>query len=201
MSNRPGHRTRAATAGLLVALTVAPSAWACGLDGANEAMLAVQRAYMGWRYPATRAIPAAVKTAVQSGAVVSSPKAIGPLALHQTTIHIKAFGKRIEDANPEGKVRYTLLYLEPMLWTAVEARDGTLRYELHAAGPTADAPIVLTEEAVVQSLLKGKLSFDRAETDKLLRIEGDPTRSDALRNVLQRAFPAPQRAASELARQ
>lgn len=201
MSNRLGPRTRAATASLLVALALAPSAWACGLDGANEAMLAVQRAYMGWRYPAIRAIPAAVKTAVTSGVVVSPPKAIGPFALHRTTLQIKAFGKRIEDANAGGTFKYTLLYLEPMLWTAVEPRDGTLHYELHAAGPTADAPIVVTEEAVVLSLLAGKLSLDTAENDKLLRIEGDPKLADALRNVLRRAFPAPQRAASELAGQ
>ena len=67
---------------------------------------------------------------------------------------------------------FSLLLIEPMLWTRFVSEGGDVRPQLHVSGPNAGDLVVISGEEVIREIAHGRLSFGEAYRQGLIRLYG-----------------------------
>ena len=70
-----------------------------------------------------------------------------------------------------------MLLLGPMLWSRYEADGNDIRLDVHVDGPVQDDVVIVTEAAVIDALVHGRLSGRHAIELGVIKVYGNATRS------------------------
>jgi hypothetical protein len=166
---------------LFVALS-APKLAACGFDGALGAGLSAL-------HPKSISVAIAVRDAAGKGAL--DPAAIlpierGPKGYWRAAGHIRDFQRRLStEGAPSGERAFiSLLFVESALWSRLAPTSEGYEVALHTAGPTPGDVVIVTNEAVLASIVDGSLSVRRALDLGVMAIDGEPAAAEAVRRAI-----------------
>ena len=67
---------------------------------------------------------------------------------------------------------FSLLLIEPMLWTRFVSEDGDLRAQVHASGPQAGDLVLISGEEVIREVTSNRLTIGEAHRLGLIRLYG-----------------------------
>ena len=169
-------------AGLLC--LVAGPAFGCAYHGAIDAQLKVM-------YPGSLAVAVALRQAADA-AVIDADALVAPQrrrALYIDSVgRLQAFRTAMTAAGGLPPA-FSLGFVESGLWTRYHHTDRQLRADIHTAGPDDGEPVVLTGEPVLEEILAGTLSAERALDDRLVLIQGSDEERAALRRALAAIAP------------
>ncbi|MDH4567542.1 hypothetical protein E8E95_12695 [Pseudomonas sp. BN414] len=153
---------RFATIGLAALLcSVAPASLACGYDGmAMDLSLA---------HPASLGVALAVNKAYQDKLIAKPLPLPGGFGMRRA---LKALDRVASLLPPSGE-DFSLLLVEPGLWTRFELRDGHWRLTPHTSAPAPGENAVIVGEGALLALLDRKLNGPQALERGLVHLEGD----------------------------
>jgi hypothetical protein len=177
-------------AALALALTAVP-ATACGFDGIGS--VAVQRGVLNWVYPDALHVQGAVSMARAGGLL--QPKHFagggGMLAFHRTAGDLSRLAGRLDVSPTRAVPAFSLVLLQPMLWSVFEPLAEGVRVRTHADRALAGSVVIVSDVPVVAAMVSGEVSAEAARAAGLLRFYGDANDVERLRAALANAFPAP----------
>ena len=141
---------------------------ACGFH--DDVTLA--RGVMNWVYPDSLHVVGAVGTAVAQRRlpppdVRTHPDPFGA-RYRRTLAALERFGEALGAPSST----FSLVLLEPMLWTRFVADDGHLRAQVHASGPAPGDLVLVSEEIVIQAVADRRLAVAEAHREGLIRVYG-----------------------------
>ena len=67
---------------------------------------------------------------------------------------------------------FSLLLIEPMLWTRFVSDGGDVRAQVHVSGPQAGDLVAISGEEVIREIAKNRLSIGEAYRRGLIRLYG-----------------------------
>jgi hypothetical protein len=172
----PAGRT-AGTAVLLALLSVT-SAVACGYEDPNS--LAMRRGALNLAFPKAFHVQGALTQAHLSGAIPVEPGpgvANDPFGggFRKAARMLRRYGEELPDPwyDADG-FAFSLVLIEPMLWTRFWFDDGQVRTEVHVDAPRPGDLVVVSAEAALQEVVARRLTMSAAEHAGLIRFYGDP---------------------------
>jgi hypothetical protein len=171
---------RALTAAALVAAS--SGAWACGFEDPNS--MALQRGALNMVYPQALHVIGALSQARLNGAVAPAPQAEvrDPFALLKTMRMLQQLGKALGGKpHSDTDLAFSLVLIEPMLWTRFSVHDGHFSTTMHVNGPVAGDLVMIATEAAVREIAEHRLTAEHAEQAGLIRIYGAPEKVARLR--------------------
>ena len=185
---RGRHAIGAAALTALAAL--APVALGCGYEDPNSA--AVQRGVLNHAYPNALYVVGALTQARMEGVLAPPPQAPAAQApaakdpfgsqFRKTARMLEQFGDTL-GADASDDLDFSLLLIEPMLWTRFAVRGGAVAASVHVAGPAEGDAVMITTEAALAEIVGHRLTGERAADIGLIRIYGDPARIARLQAV------------------
>ncbi len=154
---------------------VSPSAsLACGYE--DDASVA--RGSLNWVYPDALHVIGAISTAVAERRLpapnfdAAAPDLFGS-KYRQTAQSLEQLGIALNNApDMTPTLSFSLVLVEPMLWTRFEAAQGELRAHVHVTGPTPGDLVLVSGEAVVSEIANGRLTIDEARKLGFIRLYG-----------------------------
>lgn len=172
-------------AALTTFATFAPAASSCGYEDPSSA--AVQRGLLNHAYPNALHVIGALTQARMEGVVAppsQAPAANDPFGsqFRKTAQMLQQLGDTL-DVDPGDELAFSMVLLEPMLWTRFSMRDGHVATSVHVNGPAAGDLVVITTEAVIREIADHRLTPERARQIGLIRIYGDPARTARLQAI------------------
>ncbi|MCY1286003.1 hypothetical protein D9M70_349610 [compost metagenome] len=90
---------------------------------------------------------------------------------------------------------FSLLLVEPGLWTRFDGAGAELRMTLHVPAPPEGESTVITGEGVLRALVQGKLGAEQALQAGLIQVLAPAPQREQLTSALLKAFPPPPLAA------
>ncbi|MCA1439861.1 hypothetical protein I6F07_06395 [Ensifer sp. IC4062] len=159
------------TAGLIFASS--PAVLACGYH--DDVSMA--RGMMNWVYPEALHVLGAISTAVAERRLApplsdKAPDLFGS-RYRRTAEALERFGEALgESADRMPALSFSIVLLEPMLWTRYEAAGGRLRTQVHVTGPKAGDLVLVSGEAVIGGIVAGRLATGEAIERGLIRLYG-----------------------------
>ena len=169
-----------ALAAVLLALPPAPTSHACGYHDD----VSIARGALNWTYPDALHVIGAISVATVSKRL-SPPE--GPAsdpfgARYRATVRaLERFAGLLGASTHEAPLSFSLVLIEPMLWTQFEANREGLRAQPHAAGPRPDELVVVTGQDVIHAIAGGTLGIGEAHALGLIRLYGTPTQTSRFR--------------------
>lgn len=169
------------TAGILVAAIVAAMAGspgrslACGFH--ND--VAIARGMLNWVYPDALRVVGATAMAVAEERLPRSDAESGPDPFGARYRALAVMLDRLKDelgAAMPSSPAFSLVLVEPMLWTRFDSDAGELRAQMHATGPRPGDLVIVTSSRVAQALVDGRFSIAEAHRLGLLRLYGTDDR-------------------------
>ncbi|AYF86719.1 hypothetical protein SA496_11790 [Pseudomonas sp. JS3066] len=153
---------RLTTLGLATLLcSVAPASLACGYDGmAMDLSLA---------HPASLDVALAVNQAYQDKLIAKPLPLPGGFGMRRA---LKALERVASTLPPRGE-DFSLLLVEPGLWTRFELRDGRWQFTPHTSAPAAGENAVIVGEGALLAIMAGKLAAPQALERGLVHVEGE----------------------------
>jgi len=149
-----------------------PGAVACGYH--DDVSLA--RGVLNWVYPDALHVVGAVAQAVSERrlpAPVSGRSLGGLVGYHGTLRSIEQYAQQLRMlSNGTRPPAFSLLLIEPMLWTRFASENGDLRTQVHASGPHAEDLVVITAEEVIREVTRNRLTLGEAHRLGLIRLYG-----------------------------
>ena len=76
------------------------------------------------------------------------------------------------DADEAPPLSFSLVLIEPMLWTHFEAGPGGLRAQVHVTGPQPDQVVLVSGQDVIHAIANGGLGLGEAYGLGLVRAYG-----------------------------
>jgi hypothetical protein len=166
---------RMAVAVAVLATACSPSrSLACGYH--DDVSMA--RGLLNWVYPGALHVLGAVSTAV-------AERRLPPPNLQTADLNLFGSGYRMTvkplerfaevlSAAAERPVpfSYSLVLVEPMLWTRFEAHLGELRTQIHVSGPHPGDLVLISGQAVIAEIANGRLDMGEAHRLGLVRMYG-----------------------------
>lgn len=163
----------AMAAGLMAAAPAA-EALACGYDSPQS----ISRGVLNWTYPDSLHVIGAISREVEARRL--------PLAnfnqagtdlfgrrYRATTAALEKFGELLRAASSEpSQPPFSLVLVEPVLWTRFEPRTNGLYAKVHVASPEPGDLVLVTGEAVISEIALGRLTVGEAGELGLIRIYG-----------------------------
>lgn len=177
----------------LVALLLAPPiAQACGYEDPKSATF--QRGVLNWTYPNALYVQGAVTQAILDGIIEPSNATKGKdlfgSGFRSAADRLNRFGSELQPGDTD-EFAFTLVLLEPMLWSRYTIGKGTIGVSTHVKGPQKGDVVVVTAEAALKEIVSHRMTFVRAEELGLIRFYGDPAQAARLRALA--AAPAPRK--------
>ena len=158
------------------------AAFACGYHNPSD----VARGVMNFAYPKSLYVRTAVWQAQNSGLLPARPRrSVKDLFAYQRTAADLQTLARALGTGIEPGAGFTVVLLDAMLWTRYAAGEGAFDVSIHVKGPERGDVVVVTESAVVRALNGGSISFDRAESEGLIRLYGPEAQKETLRAVFR----------------
>lgn len=161
----------AAVAMTIVAASSLPGVNACGLEPVIGGGFSVS-------YPGSLNVAVAVATARRNGILTPASREIIPneVLLQQMLGDLRLLKLRLDqgkDALPTGaNENFSLVLIGPGLWSHFHLTGGSVQAEYHTDGPIDGEAVVVTHHIVLQELLDGNLSMDRASELGLIAFSG-----------------------------
>jgi hypothetical protein len=149
-----------------------PAAVACGYHD----NVALARGVLNWVYPDALHVVGAISTAVAERrlpAATPVPGALGLLGFHGAVRSLEQHTKQLRMVSGETpSPAFSLLLIEPMLWTRFVAEEGDLRAQVHASGPQAGDLVLISGEEVIREVTRNRLTIGEAHRRGLVRLYG-----------------------------
>lgn len=182
MLRKPFNPRRvAAVKCLLWALAAAP-AGACGYHGMiGDSFSAI--------YPGSIDVAIALRSALDRKQLKAAPAVPPLLGLVRSTRWLEDFG-RWAGSSAAGAADFSVLLVEPGLWTRYRKQGSGLAMEPHVAAPSAGEVVVITGEPALQALVERRLTLADALKAGVVRFEGAPEAVAQLQQTLTAAFSA-----------
>ena len=159
---------------MLGALTIwSPfEAAACGYH--DDVSLA--RGVLNWVYPDALHVVGAISTAVierRLPAAASARGGLGLLGYHGTVRALDQYAQQLRTSSGEKPPpTFSLLLIEPMLWTRFVSDGGDVRTQVHVSGPQAGDLVVISGEEVLRAVANDRLTVAEAYRSGLVRLYG-----------------------------
>lgn len=147
-----------------------PPAVACGYHD----NVSLARGVLNWVYPDALHVVGAIAKAVgerRLSAPISAER--GPWGYHTLVRSLDRHAKQLEQLTSERPPpAFSLLLIEPMLWTHFAADGQELRVQVHASGPRAGDLVLISGEEVIQAITRNRLTIGEAYRHGLTRLYG-----------------------------
>jgi hypothetical protein len=169
---------RTAGTALLLALLPATSPLACGYEDPNS--LALRRGALNLAFPNALYVQGALTQAHMNETIIVEPRraaAADPFGggFRKAARMLRRLGEELPDVSRGADgFAFSLVLIEPMLWTRFWLDDGQVRTEVHVDGPQRGDLVVVSAEAALREVLAGRLTMSAAEQAGLIRFYGDP---------------------------
>ena len=167
----------ACIAGVAALLASSPSdGRACGYHDD----VSIARGVLNWTYPDALHVIGAISAEVAQKRLLHrdvEPMAPGLFGsqYHATVKTLERLAGLLRAANGGASLSFSLVLVEPMLWTRFEAGTSELRTQLHAAGPQPGDLILVSGQDVIRALADGELTIGEARERGLVRLYGNET--------------------------
>ena len=180
-------RAGALVSAMLIAGMIDPhSALACSYEDPSAADF--QQGVISSFYPKSLYVLGALTQAQLAGIIPSEPAPrANYLAGYLKTDHsLHLFGGALRDQRSEdGELAFTLVLIEPMLWTRFQFDGGRATTFVHVGGPEPGDIVVWTAEAALRQIVDHRLTFARAEELGLVRFYGDEAKIGRVRDAIE----------------
>ena len=174
-------RRIAAAQCLFWALAAAP-AGACGYHGLIGDSFSAS-------YPGSIDVAIALRSALDRKQLKAAPAVPPLLGLVRSTRWLDDFG-RWAGSSAAGAADFSVLLVEPGLWTRYRKQGSGLAMEPHVAAPSSGEVVVITGEPALQALVERRLTLADAIKTGVLRLEGAPEEVARVQHLLGTAFSA-----------
>lgn len=145
---------------------------ACGYH--DDVTLA--RGVLNWTYPDALHVIGAISAAVARRQLPAGASARGEPGLfgyHGTVRSIERLGRQLHEIAGEMPVpEFSLLLIEPMLWTRFVPDKGELQARVHVPAPQVGELVVISGEEVIRGIAENTLTIGEAYRSGLLRLYG-----------------------------
>jgi hypothetical protein len=149
-----------------------PAAIGCGYH--DDVSLA--RGLLNWIYPDALHVVGAISTAVAERRLPAAAPVRGALGLvgyHGTVRALDQHAQQLRMSSDEmPRPTFSLLLIEPMLWTRFVSDGGDVRMQVHVSGPQAGELAVISGEDVIREIAGNRLSIGEAHRHGLIRLYG-----------------------------
>ena len=166
-----GRLTRTIVCGALIIWSPSEAA-ACGYH--DDVSLA--RGVLNWVYPDALHVVGAISTAIAEKRLPAADPVrggLGFLGYHATVRALDQHAQQLRMASGEiARPTFSLLLIEPMLWTRFVSEGGDVRTQVHMSGPQAGDLVVISGEDVIREIARGRLSIGEAYRHGLIRLYG-----------------------------
>ncbi len=189
--NRVGAVSAVRTGALVVVMAIAgvnnpPPVFACAYEDPSAADF--QQGVISAFYPKSLYVLGALTQAQLNGIIPAEP---APRANYfagylKTDHSLHVFGDALRDQhNEDGALAFTLVLIEPMLWTRFQFDDGRATTFVHVDGPQPGDVVVWTAEAALRQIVDHRLTFARAEELGLVRFYGVDAKIARVRKAIE----------------
>lgn len=167
----------ACVSGVAALLALAPSdTRACGYHDD----VSIARGVLNWTYPDALHVIGAISAEVAQKRLLhrdAEPVVSGLFGsqYHATAKTLDRLAGSLRVAAGGTSPSFSLVLVEPMLWTRFETGTGELRTQLHAAGPQPGDLILVSGEDVIRAVADGELAIGEARERGLIRLYGNET--------------------------
>lgn len=166
-----GPATRIFVLGFLIGWSWSQAA-ACGYhDDVSRA-----RGLLNWIYPDALRVAGAISTAVAERRLPTPAPArggAGLLGYHGAARALDQHAQQLRMSSDEmQRPTFSLVLIEPMLWTRFVSEDGDVRAKVHVSGPQAGDLVVISGEDVIREIAHNRLSIGEAYRRGLMRLYG-----------------------------
>jgi hypothetical protein len=145
---------------------------ACGYH--DDVSLA--RGLLNWTYPNALHVVGAISTAVAERRLPAPApvgSGLGLLGYHGTVRALDQHAQQLRLSSGETpRPTFSLLLIEPMLWTRFVSEGGDVRPQVHVSGPQAGDLVVISGEEVIREIAHNRLSIGEAYSHGLIRLYG-----------------------------
>ena len=163
-----GRATRIFVFSILIVWS-GPRAVACGYHD----NVSLARGLLNWTYPDALHVVGAISTAVAERRLAAPATGRGGLGYYGTVRVLDRHAEqlRMSSSGMPG-LTFSLLLIEPMLWTRFVSEGGDVRPQVHVSGPNAGDLVVISGEDVIREIAHDRLSFGEAYRQGLIRLYG-----------------------------
>jgi hypothetical protein len=148
-----------------------PGAVGCGYHD----NVSLARGILNWTYPDSLHVIGAIATAVADGRLpADGPRAaLGLAGYHGTVRALDRHAQQLRLASGEmPHMVFSLLLIEPMLWTRFESEGDDMRARVHAFGPQAGDLVVISGENVIREIANNHVTVGEVYRHGLMRLYG-----------------------------
>jgi hypothetical protein len=154
-----------------VMLALPPAAVACGYH--DDVSLA--RGVLNWTYPDALHVVGAMAQAVSERRL--PPPTFGrehdAWGYHRVVRLLDQYAQRMRLVRSEARPpAFSLLLIEPMLWTRFASEGGELQFQVHVSGPQAGDLVLISGETVIREITNSRLLVGEAYRLGLMRLYG-----------------------------
>jgi hypothetical protein len=153
-------------------LTCAPSRGdACGYH--DNVTLA--RGVLNWTYPDALHVIGAMAQAVSEKRLPAPTlgRARDPWGYHRVVRSLQRYAQQLRVLSGETRPSaFSLLLIEPMLWTRFTSEGGDLQAQVHVSAPQAGDLVLISGEDVMGEITNSRLSVGEAYRHGLIRLYG-----------------------------
>jgi hypothetical protein len=160
---------------LLHALAPSPGR-ACGYHDD----VSIARGALNWTYPDALHVIGAISAAVMEKRLQlrdAEPVAPGLFGTqyHATAKLLERLAASLRAAADAPALSFSLVLLEPMLWTRFEATPGEINMQIHVANPQPGDLILISGQDVIRAVAEDELAIGEAHRRGLIRLYGNET--------------------------
>lgn len=147
-----------------------PGAIACGY----HSDMSLARGLLNWVYPDALHVVGAISMAVAERRL-PAPATVGRglFGYHDIVRSLERHAQQLRIASGETTPRtFSLVLIEPMLWTRFVSEGSDVRMHVHVSGPQAGDLVMISGEDVVREIANNRLSVGEAYRSGLIRLYG-----------------------------
>lgn len=180
--------SRPACIAAFVALLLTSDGRACGYHDD----VSITRGALNWTYPDALHVMGAISAAVmQKRLQLRDAEPVAPglfgAQYRATAKSLERLATSLQAAVGAAPLSFSLVLIEPMLWTRFDVTSGELNTQLHVAGPQPGDLILVSGQDVIRAVAEGELAVGEAHGRGLIRLYGSEKQVaaflDAFRDV------------------
>ncbi len=152
-----------------IMLSLPSAAVACGYH--NDVSLL--RGVLNWVYPDLLHVVGAMAKAVREKRLPAPAFERDPWGYQRIVRSLHQYAQQLQVFSGETRPpEFSLLLIEPMLWTRFISEGGDWQTQVHVSAPQAGDLILISGEDVIREITKSRLSVGQAYRDGLIRLYG-----------------------------